>query len=207
MDNSLVTVLAISSFLIGLAAVALLIYMVTHRHASKKKGKEQTPSSRPSPSAQSRSPSRTPAPETHDDAKKPATKGSQHSLFVIFSQPSEATDQRLTDWLNDKKASFDPIKKVFHIDGVQPSSPITVANAFPPGEMPDLLRGEVHQPIRGISLLVKPPLRKRRNQQMIAYVDIAKEINALFDGNMLDADRAPASEATYARIIGQVVKQ
>ncbi|MGS2742149.1 cell division protein ZipA C-terminal FtsZ-binding domain-containing protein [Halomonas sp. LS-001] len=197
MDNSLVTVLAFSSFLLGLVAVALLIYLVARSHARKKdKGKEQAPSSKPPVD------NHAPAPETHDEAKKLTPKVSQHSLFVIFSQPSEATDQRLTEWLNDKQASFDPIKKVFHIDGVQPSSPITIANAFPPGEMPDLLRGDVHQPIRGISLLVKPPLRKRRNQQMIAYVDIAKEINALFDGNMLDADRAPASEATYERIIG-----
>lgn len=197
MDNSLVTVLAVSSFLLGLAAVALLIYMVARNHASKKdKGKKPAvPSSTPAEK-------RAPAPEAHDEAQKQLPKGSQHSLFVIFSQPSEVTDQRLTEWLKDKNASFDPIKKVFHIDGVQPSSPITIANAFPPGEMPDLLRGDVHQPIRGISLLVKPPLRKRRNQQMIAYVDIAKEISALFDGDMLDADRAPATEATYERIIG-----
>lgn len=199
MDNSLVTVLAVSSFLLGLAAVALLIYMVARSRASKKdKDKKQAPSSTPPSPAQSRAP----APEAREESKKQLPKGSQHSLFVIFSQPSEVTDQRLTEWLKDKKASFDPIKKVFHIDGVQPSSPITIANAFPPGEMPDLLRGEVHQPIRGISLLVKPPLRKRRNQQMIAYVDIAKEISALFDGDMLDADRAPATEATYQRIIG-----
>ncbi|MGY4879053.1 cell division protein ZipA C-terminal FtsZ-binding domain-containing protein [Vreelandella aquamarina] len=197
MDNSLVTVLAVSSFLLGLAAVALLIYMVARNHASKKdKGKKPAvPSSTPAEK-------RAPAPDAHDEAQKQPPKGSQHSLFVIFSQPSEVTDQRLTEWLKDKNASFDPIKKVFHIDGVQPSSPITIANAFPPGEMPDLLRGDVHQPIRGISLLVKPPLRKRRNQQMIAYVDIAKEISALFDGDMLDADRAPATEATYERIIG-----
>lgn len=200
MDNVLVTVLAFSSFLLGLAAVALLIYMVARNHARKRdKGSEQAPSSRPDSSSME---SRAPAQEANKEAQKPPQKGSQHSLFVIFSQPSEATDQRLTEWLKDKNASFDPIKKVFHIDGVQPSSPITIANAFPPGEMPDLLRGDVHQPIRGISLLVKPPLRKRRNQQMIAYVEIAKEINALFDGNMLDADRAPATEATYARIIG-----
>lgn len=200
MDNALVTVLALSSFLLGLTAVALLIYMVARSHARKKdKGKQQTPLSRPHSPAVDR---RAPAPEVHDETTKQPSKGSQHSLFVIFSQPSEVTDQRLTEWLKDKNASFDPIKKVFHIDGVQPSSPITIANAFPPGEMPDLLRGEVHQPIRGISLLVKPPLRKRRNQQMIAYVDIAKEISTLFDGDMLDADRAPASETTYARIIG-----
>ncbi|WP_235937177.1 cell division protein ZipA C-terminal FtsZ-binding domain-containing protein [Vreelandella azerica] len=37
---------------------------------------------------------------------------------------------------------------------------------------------------------------------MIAYVDIAKEIGELFEGDMLDANREPASDETYRRIIG-----
>lgn len=68
--------------------------------------------------------------------------------------------------------------------------------------MPDLLRDETHDPIKGISLLVKPPLRKRRNQQMHVYVALAKEMQTLFTGDMLDADREPATDITFERIIG-----
>ncbi|MCL7929222.1 hypothetical protein [Halomonas llamarensis] len=48
--------------------------------------------------------------------------------------------------------------------------------------------------------LVKPPLRKRRNQQMVVYVELAKEMGDIFEDDMLDGD--PASEETYAHIIG-----
>ena len=145
-------------------------------------------------------------PPAEEPPPPPSTKRTgkvkQHSLFVIFNQPDVTTDERLTEWLRGKGAHYDAIKKVFLIDGQQASNPITVANAFPPGEMPDLLRGETHEPIRGVSLLVKPPLHKRRNQQMHVYVELAKEMNETFSGDMLDADREPATEATYAQIIG-----
>ena len=199
MDNSLVIALAACSVLLGLAAVAVLIVMATR--GSGDKDEQHSQDALDKQVTQPRAAGSQPEAETDDSDKTPA-RNKQHSLFVIFSHPDEATDQRLAKWLEDKQARFDPIKKVFHIDGVQPSNPITIANAFPPGEMPDLLRGEVHQPIRGISLLVKPPLHKRRNKQMIAYVDIAKEIGELFDGDMLDANRKPASDETYTKIIG-----
>ena len=199
MDNSLVIALAAFSVLLGLAAVAVLIVMATGVAAAKMSSIQKTLWTPKQPNL-ARLTAR--QKQRRMTAIKHPPRNKQHSLFVIFAHPDEATDQRLTEWLEDKQARFDPIKKVFHVDGVQPSNPITIANAFPPGEMPDLLRGEVHQPIRGISLLVKPPLHKRRNKQMIAYVDIAKEIGELFEGDMLDANREPASDETYARIIG-----
>ena len=199
MDNSLAIALAAVSVVLGLAAVAVLIVMAIRSSGDKdEQHSKDALDIQTTKSGAVDSPSET---EAGGSNKTPA-KGKQHSLFVIFAHPDEATDQRLTEWLKDKKASFDPVKKVFHIDGVQPSNPITIANAFPPGEMPDLLSGEVHQPIRGISLLVKPPLHKRRNKQMIAYVDIAKEIGEMFEGDMLDANREPASDETYSKIIG-----
>lgn len=202
MDNSLVAALALASLVLGIAAIALLVYMAMPSRRSRRKAaaadRDKTAAPRKTPASDS-------APSQEGDSSKAAKrppKGKQHSLFVIFSQPDEATDQRLAEWLKEKQATFDPVKKVFHIDGEQPSNPITIANAFPPGEMPDLISGEVHQPIKGISLLVKPPLRKRRNQQMVVYVELAKEMGEIFEGDMLDGDREPANEKTYARIIG-----
>lgn len=192
----LVTLLAIGSIVLALTALALFIYVMRQRRqppmdtAAMERATHTASSSTPPEEASSSAPA------------KQSGKVAQHSLFVIFSHPDENTDQRLADWLREKDATFDPIKKVFHIAGEQPSNPITIANAFPPGEMPDLLRNETHEPIKGISLLVKPPLRKRRNQQMHVYVALAKEMQTLFTGDMLDGDREPATDTTFERIIG-----
>ncbi len=195
--TSLPVLLAFASLLLGVVAALIFIYVVMpKRRRAREKAVEPTPAV-----AKDTTP-----PPAEEPPPPPSTKRTgkvkQHSLFVIFNQPDASTDARLTEWLREKGAHYDAIKKVFLIDGQQASNPITVANAFPPGEMPDLLRGETHEPIRGVSLLVKPPLHKRRNQQMHVYVELAKEMNETFSGKMLDADREPASESTYAQIIG-----
>ncbi|MCD1650934.1 cell division protein ZipA C-terminal FtsZ-binding domain-containing protein [Halomonas meridiana] len=195
--TSLSVLLAFASLLLGVVAALIFIYVVMpKRRRAREKAVEPSPAV-----AKDTTP-----PPAEEPPPPPSTKRTgkvkQHSLFVIFHQPDASTDARLTEWLREKGAHYDAIKKVFLIDGQQPSNPITVANAFPPGDMPDLLRGETHEPIRGVSLLVKPPLHKRRNQQMHVYVELAKEMNETFSGDMLDADREPASESTYAQIIG-----
>ncbi|XUO82904.1 cell division protein ZipA C-terminal FtsZ-binding domain-containing protein [Halomonas sp. KM007] len=194
--TSLPVLLAFASLLLGVVAALIFIYVVMpKRRRAREKAVEPTP-------AVAKDTTPPPAEEPPPPSTKRTGKVKQHSLFVIFNQPDASTDARLTEWLREKGAHYDAIKKVFLIDGQQPSNPVTVANAFPPGEMPDLLRGETHEPIRGVSLLVKPPLHKRRNQQMHVYVELAKEMNETFSGDMLDADREPASESTYAQIIG-----
>lgn len=144
-----------------------------------------------------------PAPAPAPVHAKPAAKVSQHSLFIIFAEPGQATEQTLTQWLKQINADYDPLKKIFLVAGQQPANPITIANAFLPGELPDLFRDEsADDAIKGISLIVKPPLRKRRNQQMIAYVAIAKEAAALFNADVLDTQHQSATEETYQQIIG-----
>ena len=194
--TSLPVLLAFASLLLGVVAALIFIYVVMpKRRRAREKAVEPTPTV-----AKDTTPP--PAEEPPPPSTKRTGKVKQHSLFVIFNQPDASTDARLTEWLREKSAHYDAIKKVFLIDGQQPSNPVTVANAFPPGEMPDLLRGETHEPIRGVSLLVKPPLHKRRNQQMHVYVELAKEMNETFSGKMLDADKEPATESTYAQILG-----
>ncbi|AZM97396.1 cell division protein ZipA C-terminal FtsZ-binding domain-containing protein [Vreelandella venusta] len=194
--TSLPFLLAVASLVLGVVAAAIFVYVVLPKQR-RAKAKAATPP--PAPKAEPQPPS--PEPGEPVPTKRTA-KVKQHSLFVIFSHPDATTDERLAEWLRGKEASYDAIKKVFFIKGKQPSNPITIANAFPPGEMPDLLQGENHEPIRGISLLVKPPLHKRRNQQMYVYVELAKELNETFSGNLLDAEQQPASESTYTQIIG-----
>lgn len=176
--TSLPVLLAFASLLLGVVAALIFIYVVMpKRRRAREKAVEPTP-------AVAKDTTPPPAEEPPPPSTKRTGKVKQHSLFVIFNQPDASTDARLTEWLREKGAHYDAIKKVFLIDGQQPSNPVTVANAFPPGEMPDLLRGETHEPIRGVSLLVKPPLHKRRNQQMHVYVELAKEMNETFSGDM-----------------------
>lgn len=128
--------------------------------------------------------------------------GNAYCLFVIFAEPDARTRQALVDWLTRVEARYDPVFEVFNVAGSQPANPVKVANAFPPGTLPDLLAGEGDAPLRGLSLLVKPPLRPSRNQQMHAFVAMAGELEAL-GGEVLDAERQPATEATYALILGE----
>lgn len=197
-NTSLATLLALGSMLLGCVALALFVFIVrpirqrkTAQAALKKQSQEKA--------AVSDVPEPAPAPAP----AKPAAKVSQHSLFIIFAEPGQVTEQTLTQWLQKINADYDPLKKVFLVAGQQPANPITIANAFLPGELPDLFRDEsADDAIKGISLIVKPPLRKRRNQQMIAFVAIAKEAAALFNADVLDTQHQSATEETYQQIIG-----
>lgn len=197
-NTSLATLLALGSMLLGCVALALFVFIVrpirqrkTAQAALKKQSQEKA--------AVSEAPEPVPAP-VHT---KPATKVSQHSLFIIFAEPGQATEQTLTQWLKQINADYDPLKKVFLVAGQQPANPITIANAFLPGELPDLFRDEsADDTIKGISLIVKPALHKRRNQQMIAFVAIAKEAATLFNADVLDTQHQSATEDTYQQIIG-----
>lgn len=192
-----IIVLAFASLVLAAIATAIFIYVIVPWRRRRRAAKAAA--SRP---VQLDSSEEAQEPDAHAPSKQ-TKKVTQHSLFIIFDQPSEDSDERLTQWLREKDAHYDALKKIFLIDGQQPSNPITIANAFPPGEMPDLLRGETHEPIKGISLLVKPPLRKRRNQQMHVYVELAKEMQTVFSGKMLNDERELATDSTFEQIIGE----
>jgi FtsZ-interacting cell division protein ZipA len=197
-NTSSVTLLAGGSLLLGLGAAALFFYfMLSQRRKRSAKASASVVESKQAATA----PPPEPASEPPVSADTSKTTFKQHSLFVVFANPSPEITQQLADWLRQVEAKYDPLTKVYHVPGKQPSSPVTIANAFLPGEMPDLYRDSNHE-VKGISLLVKPPLRKRRNQQMIVFVDLAKQAAEIFQGELLDAQRKPATDATFQRIIG-----
>lgn len=197
-NTSLATLLALGSMLLGCVALALFVFIVRPIRQRKKAQAALKKQSQEKVAV-----SDVPEPAPTPASAKPAAKVSQHSLFIIFAEPGQATEQTLTQWLKQINADYDPLKKIFLVAGQQPANPITIANAFLPGELPDLFRDEsADDPIKGISLIVKPPLRKRRNQQMIAFVAIAKEAAALFNADVLDTQHQSATEETYQQIIG-----
>lgn len=194
-NTSLVTLLALASMLLGCIALALFVFIVRpiRRRNAAMSAMKQQPVAPTAPDAPEPEPAPTP----------PVARVSQHSLFIIFAEPGQATEQTLTEWLRKIDADYDPLKKVFLVAGQQPANPITIANAFLPGELPDLFRNEsADEDIKGISLIVKPPLHKRRNQQMIAFVALAKEAATLFNADVLDTQHQSATEDTYIQIIG-----
>ncbi|MBT2786248.1 MULTISPECIES: cell division protein ZipA C-terminal FtsZ-binding domain-containing protein [unclassified Halomonas] len=193
-----IILLAFASLVLGAMATAIFIYVIVPWRRRRRAAKEKA--ANPA-STQANSP---PEPSETSTPAKRTNNVKQHSLFIIFDQPSERSDEQLTEWLREKDAHYEPLRKVFLINGQQPANPITIANAFLPGELPDLFRDESgSEIIKGISLIVKPPLRKRRNQQMIVFVEIAKEAATLFNANVLDTDHQTATEETYAQIIGE----
>lgn len=127
-----------------------------------------------------------------------------HSLFVIFPTPDADQKQAVIDWLRTVEARYDHGLEVYTVAGKTPPNPVKIANAFLPGTLPDLLAGKGSEDfeLRGLSLLVKPPLRRRRNEQMHVFVGLAKELEAM-GGEVLDGNREPATDETYATIIGE----
>lgn len=191
-----IILLAFASLVLAAMATAIFLYVIVPWRRRRRAEREKA---RPAPAQVDYAPEQ---PEPSIPAKR-SSNVKQHSLFIIFDQPGKDSDERLTEWLRSKGAHYEPFKKVFLIDGQQPANPITIANAFLPGELPDLFReGSGSETIKGISLIVKPPLRKRRNQQVIIFVDIAKEAATLFNANILDTNHQTATENTYAEIIG-----
>ncbi|TVP46956.1 MAG: hypothetical protein EA345_11345 [Halomonas sp.] len=191
-----IILLSFASLVLAALATTLFIYVIVpwRRRRRAEKAKAANP-----PPIKVDSPAEEPEPPTSTKRTKTVK---QHSLFIIFEQPSERSDERLTEWLREKGAHYDALKKVFLINGQQPANPITIANAFLPGELPDLFRESAEDRIKGISLLVKPPLRKSRNQQMFVFVDLAKEAATLFNADVLDTTHQVATEETYTQIIG-----
>lgn len=191
-----IILLAFASLVLAAMATAIFLYVVVPWRRQRRLERKKA-------IIESAQVAHAPEPPESSIPVKRSSNVKQHSLFIIFDQPSKDSDERLATWLRSKGAHYEPFKKVFLIDGHQPANPITIANAFLPGELPDLLReGGGSETIKGISLIVKPPLRKRRNQQVIVFVDIAKEASTLFNANVLDTDHQTATENTYAEIIG-----
>ncbi|GAA3894583.1 hypothetical protein GCM10022228_02190 [Halomonas cibimaris] len=113
----LAEILALVSLTLGLTAAAIFSGIALSRRR-----KQAADSSPPAPKSAAGEPA-----SPHAEAQKPAERRQnprQHSLFLIFTQPGRATDQRLIDWLKEKNATYDPLTQVFHIKGNHPANPV-----------------------------------------------------------------------------------
>ena len=124
--TSLSVLLAFASLLLGVVAALIFIYVVMpKRRRAREKAVEPNPAV-----AKDTTP-----PPAEEPPPPPSTKRTgkvkQHSLFVIFNQPDASTDARLTEWLREKGAHYDAIKKVFLIDGQQPSEKTSLRRLSP----------------------------------------------------------------------------
>lgn len=201
MFDSLPAVLGVVALLGSLAAAGLALYLSIVFLKPGRAARSGEPDVKPRPEPTNES-NQDPVLSRSGGGPRRVQTVTAHSLFVIFPEPTAETQAALVAWLGKVEARYDHVFEVFNVAGQQPANPVKVANAFPPGTLPDLLAGEGVSPLRGISLLVKPPLRASRNQQMHVFVALARQLEAL-GGQVLDADRQPATEATYAVILGE----
>ncbi|WP_302139193.1 cell division protein ZipA C-terminal FtsZ-binding domain-containing protein [Halomonas alkalicola] len=202
MFDSLPAVLGVVALLGSLAAAGLALYLAVAFLRPQRAARSAEPDVKPRPEPTNES-TQDSAPSRDGGGPRRAQAVTAHSLFVIFPEPTSETQADVVAWLRKVEARYDSVFEVFNVAGEQPANPIKVANAFPPGTLPDLLVGQGSDgfQLRGLSLLVKPPLRRSRNQQMHVFVALARELEAL-GGEVLDADRQPATEQTYERILG-----
>lgn len=213
-SDSLPLVLGLLALLGSLATTGIALYLLAPRRESgpdaSRPGRDHSrfelDQARPELDQAQPAPASEPAAVSSARAPKRPRAPQAHSLFVIFPDPTPETQRALAAWLRKVGARYDSVYEVYNVAGKQPANPVKVANAFPPGTLPDLLAAEAkggeEAPLRGISLLVKAPLRPSRNQQLHVFVALAMELEAL-GGQVLDGEKNPATDATYASILGE----
>ncbi|PRY64260.1 hypothetical protein B0H98_106172 [Vreelandella songnenensis] len=127
-----------------------------------------------------------------------------YCLFVVFNQPDIALNQKIQALMNTWEASYDASLQVYLIAGVTPQNPVRVANAYPPGVMPsaEAFLDEASV-LSGVSLIVEKLKRKRGfdKVQLGKLITLGEEFAAL-GGDILDAERKPASSKTFKNITG-----
>jgi hypothetical protein len=128
--------------------------------------------------------------------KKPVIEKSQRYLFVMFDEPGPETNRALGELLKRTNAFFEADVGVYHLPRGPEGYPLTVANAFSPGTLPPLHKSGEHEPVKGISVLIKFLHAKRiahRPETLINFVHAA----AALGGHVLDFDRKPVTEETF----------
>ncbi|NLC22103.1 MAG: hypothetical protein GX771_09385, partial [Halomonadaceae bacterium] len=173
-ESTLALILILVAAAAGLTAMGMAVYMFRaqrKRHDSLDDEDSDTPAGEDE-EAESASPHM---------ASNRQQSPKAHSLFVIFPTPDADQKQAVIEWLRTVEARYDHGLEVYTVAGKTPPNPVKIANAFLPGTLPDLLTGQGSDDfeLRGLSLLVKPPLRRRRNEQMHVFVGLAKELEAM----------------------------
>lgn len=119
-------------------------------------------------------------------------------LFVMFDEPTMASNERLSIVLLSSGAVYESSTKSFTLAGDSPRNPIHIANAYPPASLPSFNQDNGQFPVKGVALkMIKKSRSATPNKlQLVRLVKLAKEL-ARIGGKVVDADKQPVTPAVF----------
>lgn len=137
--------------------------------------------------------------EVAPDNEEADDNSANHVLYVMFDQPSLASNHKILLCLQKWEAYYDDALHVYSVPGVTPQNPLLVTNAFPPGLMPSAESFQQEENlISGMSVILKKPKRRRGfdKVQLKKLIAFTHDLAAL-GGNILDAQHQTATPNTF----------
>jgi len=128
-------------------------------------------------------------------------------LFVMFDDPSMASNERLSIVLASSGAVYESSSRTFTLAGDSPRNPLLIANAYPPGTLPSFNQDNGDFPIKGVTVkMIKTSPNATPNKlQLVRLVKLAKEL-ARIGGKVVDAEKQPITEAGFQSVIAGKAK-
>ncbi|WP_075880540.1 hypothetical protein [Vreelandella massiliensis] len=123
-------------------------------------------------------------------------------LFVMFDDPTIASNERLSIVLSSAGAVYESSSKSFTVAGDSPRNPIYIANAYPPGTLPTFNQDNGHFPVKGVSvkMLKKSKSATPNKLQLVRLVNLAKELSRI-GGKVVDAEKHPVTASGFQAVI------
>jgi hypothetical protein len=203
---NLIVVLAGAALLLGLVSLFLFyVFIIRERSSSEdeREGAEQVnPESSQGGKGTTVSPDSKARSRSRRQTKKKWIDKSQRYLFVIFDHPGPETNRALGQLLKDVKAFYEAELGIYHIPPGHEGYPLTVANASSPGILPPLHQEGEHDPVHGVSILIKfinSRLVSNSPETLIQFTQSVAKIG----GRILDFERKPVTEKTFAELRGE----
>jgi hypothetical protein len=123
-------------------------------------------------------------------------------LFVMFDEPTMASNERLSIVLASSGAVYESNSKSFTLAGDSPRNPIHIANAYPPATLPSFNQDNGQFPVKGVTVkMIKKSRSATPNKlQLVRLVKLAKEL-ARIGGTVVDADKQPVTAGGFQAVI------
>lgn len=123
-------------------------------------------------------------------------------LFVMFDEPTMASNERLSIVLSSSGAVYESSSKSFTLAGDSPRNPIYIANAYPPATLPSFNQDNGQFPIKGVTVkMIKKSRSATPNKlQLVRLVKLAKEL-ARIGGKVVDANNQPVTPSGFQAVI------
>ncbi|SEO02827.1 hypothetical protein [Vreelandella aquamarina] len=123
-------------------------------------------------------------------------------LFVMFDDPSMASNERLSIVLASSGAVYESSSRTFTLAGDSPRNPLLISNAYPPGTLPSFNQDNGDFPIKGVTVkMIKTSPNATPNKlQLVRLVKLAKEL-ARIGGTVVDAEKKPLTDAGFKAVI------